>query len=176
MKYKIVAFAKLLDVNRATVYTYVKRGKLLIENGLIDTDSPANKEFLDQRLMNVSGVGIVDTVNNISAVSDTKTLSQLRAEKLREEIVFARIRNAELEHKLVDVVVVNQHLSEVVRRYEVTVNQQADELIRDICNENEIDGVKRTTYLSKLTDITNEASRRAVVEAREAIEKAYKNE
>ena len=176
MKYKIVAFAKLLDVNRATVYTYVKRGKLLIENGLIDTDSPANKEFLDQRLMNVSGVGIVDTVNNISAVSDTKTLSQLRAEKLREEIVFARIRNAELENKLVDVVVVNQHLSEVVRRYEVTVNQQADELIRDICNENEIDGVKRTAYLSKLTDITNEASRRAVIEAREAIEKAYKNE
>ena len=173
MKYKIVAFAKLLDVNRATVYTYVKRGKLLIENGLIDTDSPANKEFLDQRLMNVSGV---DTVNNISAVSDTKTLSQLRAEKLREEIVFARIRNAELENKLVDVVVVNQHLSEVVRRYEVTVNQQADELIRDICNENEIDGVKRTAYLSKLTDITNEASRRAVIEAREAIEKAYKNE
>jgi hypothetical protein len=58
--------------------------------------------------------------------------------------------------------------------YEITINQQADELVRDICNENGIVNEKKTAYLSKLTDITNEASQRANDEAIVTVEATYK--
>jgi DNA-binding transcriptional MerR regulator len=203
--YKVSDLAKLLNVKPQTINTWGQRGKILIRNGKVNMENPQNKEFVKTKLSEAEIKKQINDASERSSppilenscekkqeaqkiesepetgnttttqVSLAQKTMLLKAEKTSKENKLLDLKIAELENKLVDVAVVNRYNAEVISRYQITINQQIDELIRDICNENEIVNEKKTAYLSRLTTITNEASKRANEEARIAVENAFKS-
>lgn len=178
MIYKVGDFAKLLDTKPQHIYTYGKRGKLIILGGMIDDENPVNKAFLSGKGVKINKETGETTkqqvntnkTNTVDEAEDLKKLNGIRGAKLKEEYRYAKIRNERLEGKLIPVDVVGRSVAEVIARYKTMFVQQADQLIRDICNANQLSNDIMTDSISKLTDIANESSTRANFEAKKAIE------
>lgn len=77
---------------------------------------------------------------------------------------------AKAKRKLISSDVVSKAVAEVVQRFQASFLQQSDQLVRDLLNTFQADSETITEALSRLTDIANEVSERAVNEARIAIE------
>jgi hypothetical protein len=99
-----------------------------------------------------------------------KRSNDLKDEKLKEDIRLARIRNDKIEGRLIPVDIVKRSVSEIVSRYKMTFLQQTEQLIRDVLNELLASNEKITGTCSKLTDIANESSKRAVTETKATIQ------
>jgi len=162
---------------------------------LIDIDNPLNKNFIlsrqtinakkeilqtasvDEQLQTVSG----DSNNNIDEEEPEEkpgnNIAQLDIQLKKAEL---KLRNQKqkvnkiiiekAEGRLIPTDVVGRFTAEVIHRYKSTMVQQIDQLIRDYFNTNQIDNKQLTEALSKLIQIANEASHRAVIEAKTAIE------
>jgi hypothetical protein len=162
---------------------------------LLDTDHPINKEFILSHQMYAAkkellGVDSADEVSiminddltdedkpegyNVTNSPSNYELDRLLKEaeltlkKQKEQINRILIEKA--EGRLVPTDVVGRFTSEVIHRYKSTMVQQIDQLIRDYFNTNQIDSKQLTEALSKLIQIANDASHRAVTEAKIAVE------
>ena len=164
MKQTVKEFATLLDIKTQSVYSYAKRGKILIEAGLIDFENPTSKEFLNNRMSDKK------QISTETEVVELRTLSQLKAAKLNEDVRFAKTRNLKIEGLLISTDLVGRAVAEVVQRYKASFVQRTDQLIRDYFNEAQIDNKTIIKAISELTDIANEVSKRANEEAKIAIE------
>ncbi len=76
---------------------------------------------------------------------------------------------AKARRKLVSTDIVGRSVSEVVHRYQASMINEMDQLMRDTLNELQVDNVVLTKALSRITDIANEISERAINEAKIAI-------
>jgi hypothetical protein len=190
-KLKVSEFATNYGLERTNVYTYKKRGKLIIsDDGYVDEDNPINKIFIDSRetsakvkvkpsekeqLANVTKDAEETPQPNkriSKAVRDPLYLefqqtNKLRDEKLHEEIRQARLRNDRIEGRLVSVDAVKKVLGEVINRYKAMYSQQTEQLIRDTLNELQAGNDIITRACSKLTDISNESTKRSIYEIRQ---------
>lgn len=110
------------------------------------------------------------TPKETSIYSDHKRTNKLRDEKLEEEIRLAKLRNDKLEGRLIPVDVIKRSTAEMIARYKMTFLQQTEQLIRDTLNELLAGNEKITATCSKLTDIANDASKRATLETKMAIQ------
>jgi hypothetical protein len=77
---------------------------------------------------------------------------------------------AKAKKRLISTDIVGRAVSEVVQRYQASFVQLVDQLIRDTLNSIQADPKLLTEALSRLTDIANEVSERAINEAKIAIE------
>lgn len=188
---KVPEFAEKYGLNRTNVYTYKKRGKLIfLEEGYIDEDDPINKIFIDSRETSAKvktkpsekeqktsipkafqkqpaqpGKRISRAVSDPLYLEFQQT-NKLRDEKLQEEIRQARLRNDRIEGLLVSVDAVKKVLGEVINRYKAMYSQQTEQLIRDTLNELQAGNEIITRACSKLTDISNESTKRSINEIR----------
>jgi hypothetical protein len=188
---KVPEFAEKYGLNRTNVYTYKKRGKLIfLEEGYIDEDDPINKIFIDSRETSAKvkvkpsekeqptkvpksveeppkqGKRISRAVNDPLYLEFQQT-NNLRNEKLQEEIRQSRLRNDRIEGRLVSVDAVKKVLGEVINRYKAMYSQQTEQLIRDTLNELQAGNEIITRACSKLTDISNESTKRSIFEIRQ---------
>jgi hypothetical protein len=187
MEYSVINFAKLCGVKREAVYVYGRRGKLLIKGGLIDSEEDINAEFMKSKgIVELGDTSVREDIkikepppatkrkkqpaDTTQEVINTKSLNAVKLAKLNEEYRFAKLRNEKIEGFLINTEVVGIATSEVIQRYKMMFVQQTDQLIRDLCNENGISDTQRTSTLSRLIDIANEASLRANHESKIAIE------
>jgi predicted transcriptional regulator len=180
MIYKVSEIATLLGVTRASIYSFGKRGYLLIENGKIDDAKQVNAEYLTRRIKkkaqeesDAQGPEEEEEgrANTGVSVSIHAKLSIMKMAKLKEDTKFAKLRNEKLEGSLIATDIVGMATGEVILRYKSTMVQKIDQLLRDFCNENLISNEIRTKTLSKLVDIANEASQRTIQETKFTIEK-----
>ena len=162
---------------------------------LIDTDNPLNRNFILSRQTIIAkkeilqSASVDDQLRAVSDDSDKKEDEEDTGEKPGNSMVQLdiQLKKAELklrnqkqkvnkiiinkaEGRLVPTDVVGRFTSEVIHRYKSTMVQQIDQLIRDYFNTNQVDNKQLTEALSKLIQIANEASHRAVTEAKIAIE------
>jgi hypothetical protein len=162
---------------------------------LIDTDNPLNKSFILSRKTFVAKKEITQSVltdeqlmtiqeelnnnqepegleekpgNNHYQVDLQLKKAELKLRKQKQKINEIIIEKH--EGRLVPTDVVGRFTSEVIHRYKSTMVQQIDQLLRDYFNVNQIDNKQQTEALSKLVDIANEASHRAVTESKIAIQ------
>jgi len=188
MKFKVSKIAEMMGQKPQSINTWGRRGKVLIIDGTIDLDVEPNKTFFKEKgLIANPKISLPDkpkeepeeveikqskryTGNSSENVSASQKLNILKAAKLKEDYEFARLRNEKIRGELISTDIVGRATAEVILRYKSTFVQQADELIRDLCNENSISNDKRTQFLSRLTLIANEASERANMEAKIAVE------
>ena len=179
MIYKVSEIATLLGVKRESVYSFGKRGYLLIENGKIDDSKQVNAEYLSRRIKekaqeesDAQGPEEEEEgkANTGVSVSIQAKLSIMKMAKLKEDTKFAKLRNEKLEGSLISTDIVGMATGEVILRYKTTMVQKIEQLLRDFCNENLISNEIRTKTLSKLTDMANETSQRAIQETKFAIE------
>jgi len=175
---KVGEFAKRLGVKPQNINTWGKRGKLFIQNGMIDDENETNVFFLSQRKITQSEDGTVtsepilkeSTNNTEKEVNEYASLSQAKLKKAIEDAKFAKLRNEKISGKLVSTDVVGRFTQEVIMRYKSAFVQQTDQLLRDTLNSLGVENSVLTSTLSRLTDIANEASSRAVIEAKFAVE------
>ena len=120
---KVAEFAKSIDQKPQSINTWGKRGKILIVNGLIDTDEPINRVFLAQKgftkneskqkeikqpkrkepKQEIEEKVIIKHNNNTEdAIDNISLLSKLKALKLKEDIKYVKLRNDEAEKKLIN--------------------------------------------------------------------------
>lgn len=188
MKFKVSKIAEMMGQKPQSINTWGRRGKVLIIDGVIDLDVEPNKTFFKEKgLIANPKISLPDkpkeeseeieikqskryTGNSSENVSASQKLNILKVAKLKEDYEFARLRNEKIRGELISTDIVGRATAEVILRYKSTFVQQADELIRDLCNENSISNKKRTEFLSRLTLIANEASERANMEAKIAVE------
>ena|ERR1035437_5859615 len=171
-------FAKRLGCKRETIYTYGKRGKIIIIGGKIDDENGTNMVFLSTRnnVSDESGSVVLkatqkeSTCNTETEVNEYASLSQAKLKKAIEDAKFAKLRNEKISGKLVSTDVVGRFTQEVIMRYKSAFVQQTDQLLRDTLNSLGVENSILTSTLSRLTDIANEASSRAVMEAKFAVE------
>ena len=175
---KVGEFAKRLGVKPQNINTWGKRGKLFIQNGMIDDENETNVFFLSQRKITQSEDGTVtsepilkeSTNNTEKEVNEYASLSQAKLKKAIEDAKFAKLRNEKISGKLVSTDVVGRFTQEVIMRYKSAFVKQTDQLLRDTLNSLGVENSVLTSALSRLTDIANEASSRAVMEAKFAVE------
>lgn len=188
MKFKVSKIAEMMGQKPQSINTWGRRGKVLIIDGVIDLDVEPNKTFFKEKgLIANPKISLPDkpkeeseeieikqskryTGNSSENVSASQKLNILKVAKLKEDYEFARLRNEKIRGELISTDIVGRATAEVILRYKSTFVQQADELIRDLCNENSISNKKRIEFLSRLTLIANEASERANMEAKIAVE------
>lgn len=192
---KVSEFAEKYNVTRTNLYTYRDRGKIIISSGYIDEDNPINKIFIDTREISfkvkvkpsentthvpepakiedsipakASNKKVKDATSfdKSSIYTEHKRTTKLRDEKLEEEIRLAKLRNDRIEGRLIPVDIIKRATTEMIARYKMTFLQQTEQLIRDTLNELLAGNEKITSTCSKLTDIANDASKRAVQETK----------
>jgi len=186
---KVSEFAEKIGAKPQSVNTWGRRGKLLIINGKLDTEHPANKLFVDLRfnryvadekeieekpvIQNDEPEKIipveekperVSTNNTESAYEGIRLLDKLRALKYKEDIRSLKLKNEVVEGKLVPVDLVKKSVSEIVMRFKTAFLQQSEQLTRDVLNELQADNKIITLTCTKLIDVSNEVSRRALQE------------
>jgi hypothetical protein len=94
---------------------------------------------------------------------------ELKTQKLEEDLRLSRLKTDKIEGKLVPINLVKTSTGEIIVRYKTTFLQQTEQLIRDILNELQAPNEKITGVCSRLVDIANESSKRAVSETKIAI-------
>ncbi|MBP1638964.1 MAG: hypothetical protein H6Q17_547 [Bacteroidetes bacterium] len=191
MIYSVVELSKHLGISRGAIYSYAKRGDIVLVNGKFNTDNPTNSEYL--KLREESKKEIETELSVIGGNPEKKRptkkiqsedeaakefaevltgveIKKLKAKKTKEEVKFLRLRNEKLEGSLIPTDLVGRAVAEVVVRYKTSFVQNVDQLLRDFANENSVDNSKLTSVLAKLTILANEVSERADIEAKIAIE------
>jgi hypothetical protein len=166
---------------------------------LIDTDNPLNKSFIlskqtvtakkeilqssasvDEQLGKISDDNSNNNGHEEGKESEEKPSNNHYQIDLQLKKAELRLRNQKqqvnkiiiekAEGRLVPIDVVGRLTAEVIHRYKSTMVQQMDQLIRDYFNANQIESKQLTEALSKLVDIANEASHRAVTESKIAMQ------
>ncbi|MDD5013645.1 MAG: hypothetical protein PHW73_00905 [Atribacterota bacterium] len=120
-KFKVSELAEKLGIERGTIYTYERRGKIILKDGWFDDNNSFNKEFLQNRKIK-SGkvpekeVEVIDKqpeiiekrgrkkkedTGNYTNYLSTAKLSALKAEKLYEEIELLRLKNRKQSNELI---------------------------------------------------------------------------
>jgi hypothetical protein len=162
---------------------------------LIDTDNPLNRSFIlsrktfvakkeitrsdltDEQIMKIhhevndeqeTGENEEKSLNNHYHLDIQLKKAELKLRKQKQKINDITIERR--EGQLIPTDIVGKAVAEVVLRYKTTIVQDIDKLIRDVLNTLQADNRLLTETLSKLTDIANEASHRANIEAKIAIE------
>ena len=127
-----------------------------------------------------------DDLKELQATSDigsedeskTKKMSsyELDIELKRAELVLRNQKEkiqdlmlAKARKKLVSTDVVGRAVADVIHRFQATIVQEIDLLIRDTLNSIQVDNELITKTLSRLIDIANEVSERAINESKIAI-------
>jgi hypothetical protein len=178
MNLTVSEFAKKIGVERASVYTWGKRGKLCIVNGRIDTENVVNKFFLKGRKEVVSEDGIEKTIsknttsqsNTSEAVVENSALNSVKVALHKEDLKFKKLRNEKIAGKLISTDLVGKATGEVIVRYKASFVQEMDQLLRDILNSVGAPNEVITGALARLANIANDVSQRANMEAKLAIE------
>lgn len=195
---KVSEFAATYGFVRNNVYTYEKRGKLIITDGYIDEANPINRLFIDSRNHSpkVEASEIKRTASSTKHKPENKAIAekqtrtrtiisnskdenkyvelirsrQLQDQKIIEEVRIAKIRADKMEGKLIPVEIVNNGGKEIFNRYKQIFLQQTEQLIRDTFNELLIENKTIKATCSKLVDISNECSNRVFKEFRSLID------
>ena len=197
---KVSEFAKKYGIARNNVYTYRDREKLIVVDGWIDEENPINKIFLysretsakvkiypTEKLKPIPEQPAIDETlpakqsrekvrratsepEQGSLWTDHKKTNALRDKKLEEEIRLAKLKNDRTEGRLIPVDIIKRSTSEIIARYKMNSLQMTEQLIRDSLNELLASNEQITSACSKLVDIFNETSKRAVFETRIAIQ------
>lgn len=190
---KVTEFAEKYGLERTNVYTYKKRGKLIITEGYIDEANPVNKIFVDSREISpkvkvkpsqkkeyettIPDSQPIEATQEIKektrritrAVSDPLYLefqatNKLRVQKTELENRLAQIRIDKIEGKLIPTDMVTSNMVQLFTAYKSTFLQQTEQLLRDVLNELQAGNERITRTCSRLTDISNESSKHALTE------------
>jgi DNA polymerase III delta prime subunit len=108
-------------------------------------------------------------IKSIVNYSDGSTGEILRTNQLKDELLELDIRMKRLktereEGKVVSVDLVKQSVSEIVMRFKTSFLQQVEQLTRDVLNEVQAGNETITSTCTRLIDISNEVSKRALKE------------
>lgn len=191
---KVSEFAEAYDIPRPNVYTYQKRGKLIIIDGYVDTDNQINQMFLshrqsvipkqapkkqskqtkipDKQQLSESKV-YTDTEKKVRTITeqDSKPINsfllkseELKQKKLEEDILTAKIKNERTIGKLVNKEDIGLMLNAYLSRFTMNLVQQVDVLIRDSMNELQADNIQIKKACAKLIDVTNDCQELALKE------------
>ena len=181
-------FALLANIPSRSISTYLTRGKIVASK--IEGTGKTRKVYFDIDQSDNSTFLLARKEHQQQSATDASSEpeNELSIQELNKRIKLADLRlKAQKEHmqdieiqrisgKLLRTDLVNRMTSEVILRYKSTFVQQADQLIRDLCNENGISNIQMTASLSKLTDIANNSSKRANQETKYVIEQIIESE
>jgi hypothetical protein len=181
-------FALLANIPSRSISTYLTRGKIVASK--IEGTGKTRKVYFDIDQVDNSAFLLARKEHQQQSATDASSEpeNELSIQELNKRIKLADLRlKAQKEYmqdieiqrisgKLLRTDLVNRLTSEVILRYKSTFLQQADQLIRDLCNENGISNIQMTASLSKLTDIANNSSKRANQETKYVIEQIIESE
>jgi hypothetical protein len=166
----------LIDTEHAVNKLFIKTREILnINKGRVNLQPKINTVNTDKQSVSSenqlnNSVDIQDVEEPSSDVIELNTQlkqSELRIRNQKEE--NNRIYLERLKGNLIYTDVGGRLMGECIQRYKSSMIQDVDELIRDICNTNQIDNILLTEYLSKLRQLSNRNSERADEESKIAV-------
>lgn len=187
-KLKVQEFAELYGIKRTNVYTYQKRCKLVIVDGELDLNDPANqiwiqnRESKQEKPIKISKESkkkpktdnkleqVIPKTNNNTSGFILKT-ERLKQEQLEENIRLLKLKNDRELNKLISREDVGLMVNSYLNRFVMNLQQQINVLIRDSLNQLQADNIIVKQACSKSIDIINSCQELALNE----IEIGFKN-
>jgi uncharacterized membrane-anchored protein YjiN (DUF445 family) len=190
-KLKVSDFAELYGLVRNNVYTYGKRNKILISDGVIDTEHPINKLFLANLKTKNSGKHVnahpepiipvevakksevpkekTKRSSEFNAYDSVYRLNDLKEKKLRAEIAEIELRNKTKAGELIPYNYVITIFQRFVISNATSFYNASDNMLNEICEKLEADLETTAKLRSKLKELVNKAIENAQAEAKKDI-------
>jgi hypothetical protein len=183
---KVSEFAEAYRIPRPNVYTYQKRGKLIIINGFVDTDNMINQLFLSnrqkvdikkepQKVYKQPKTPAKQPLSETKVYTDTQKKVRIITEKDSTEsnkifIKSEEIKQRKTEEELKSLQIKNERALKILiprqdvglihqsylNRFTMNFNQRIEVLVRDYLNQLQADNKLIKEACSKITDISNE--------------------
>ena len=196
-KYKQVEFAELCGIKRGQVSVYVSRGKLIIDNELLDESHPVNASFIQKcqtkNFLKKSNVSEQITVqipleerdstildSEIKAKGKRKAgqsdyaqllmeMNELKNEKLLEEIELLKKRNMKMDGESIPTVAVLSVISFFGKSYTDGTQQLMDNFLNQISSRKGMSSAEHAEFRGILIKGINDVANRANKESKKSI-------
>jgi len=197
-KYKQIEFAELCGIKRGQVSVYVSRGKLIIEDELLDENNPINQMFIQKCLIKRKEEKYNEPEQNTVQISDSDEdnailehpkrekgkrkegnsdyaqqlieMNKLKNEKLEEEIELLKKRNMKMDGEAIPTVAVLSVISFFGKSYTDGTNQLMDNVLNQISQRKALTAAEHSEFRGMIIKGINEVATRANRESKKNID------
>lgn len=201
-KYKQIEFAELCGIKRGQVSVYVGRGKLIVEDELLDENNPINRAFIEKCQIKqisknpsasnssqpavsiteskaVSRTGKKDKIGRKSGGDSSyaqllKEMNELKNEKLLEEIELLKKRNMKMDGESIPTAAVISVISFFGKSYTDGTLQLMDNFLNQVSARKSLTASEHAEFRGIIIKGINEVATRTNKESKKNISNIIK--
>jgi hypothetical protein len=188
-KYSRKELCALLNISQAFISMAVKRGQLILSNGLIDDQDPRNALYIENKIGGAlpspeyKGTPAAPKADPLIPRTNGNTTEQfslnivktkVSIKKLNEEYELAKIRKEKLQEKHIPIEIIKALLVAQSENLKIAWEYAAEDLIVRLSSRMQLTRVETAEIKSFLNDIINKATIKQADETKKSLRKLNK--